>query len=225
MSFCLRANAVLFRAADLSVPHVCCKKTTSNIQLSSRNWHCHCRFVRLSVVATCILKFQLQLSSQNCRMDKFCVRLFVWFIFTVNWEFMCVISGIDEVRKVWVTYGLFQGAIFQCTPFCKREAFAMVVVLKCFQCGSPFAEANLSCLQCINRCYIDHDPPSEPSVFIHEWKDWTVKLLVRQIYRAKWTAYGAALKKIKSGKICTRTLCMSALGLLGDVWCQTNVRW
>ena len=127
--------------------------------------------------------------------------------------------------KVWVTYGLFQGAIFQCTPFCKREAFAMVVVLKCFQCGSPFAEANLSCLQCRNRCYIDHDPPSEPSVFIHEWKDWTVKLLVRQIYRAKWTAYGAALKKIKSGKICTRTLCMSALGLLGDVWCQTNVRW
>ena len=33
MSFCLRANAVLFRAADLSVPHVCCKKTTSNIHV------------------------------------------------------------------------------------------------------------------------------------------------------------------------------------------------
>ena len=39
------------------------------------------------------------------------------------------------------------------------------------------------------------------------------KVLVRQVCRSKWTAYGDALKKIKAGKIFTKTLRASALGL------------
>ena len=73
----------------------------------------------------------------------------------------------------------------------------MVVFMICIQCGHesrfppPFAHINLSCLQCATPCqswasvgcYIDQDPPL---VFLPQWKDWTIKLLVRKVCRSKW---------------------------------------
>ena len=63
-------------------------------------------------------------------------------------------------------------------------------------------------------CYIDQDPPL---VLLPQWKDWTIKLLVRQVCRSKWTAYGNVLKKFVAGKVCAKTLCVSSLGLNYDV--------
>ena len=92
------------------------------------------------------------------------------------------------------------------SPLLMIFASAMVVRGNCLHCAAP----------CQSQ-YVAQFEQEQTLVFLPQWRDWAIKLLVRQVCRSRWTAYGEALKRIKAGKVCTMTLCVSVLNLNYDV--------